>query len=672
MMQFHDLAPDELIIDNFAGGGGASTGIFMATGRHPDHAINHDAQAVAMHAANHPSTQHHCQSVWKADPQEIAAGRPVGLAWFSPDCKHFSKAKGGKPVEKHIRDLAWVVVLWAQRVKPRVILLENVEEFKDWGPLIESDDGKLRPCPVQKGMEFKRWVRELKRAGYKVEWRELRACDYGAPTIRKRLFVVARCDGKPIQWPAPTHGAPDSEGVLAGRLLPWRTAAEIIDWSLPCHSIFMDPAEARAMGLKRPLAAATMARIARGVKRYVLDAARPFIVPLTHKGDYRVNSVDEPKRTQTTAKRGEHALVSPTLIGVGGRAGQSRPRGANEPNHTTTSKYDTAIAAAHLLRTDMASAAARNGIHDPAEPTRTQTTAGSFALAAATLVHTAHGERDSKGRKRGKGEKDIEAPLPTSTASPDIALVAPHLTKFRAGATGSAADAPAPTVTANSYIQRPGGAPPLGVVSAFLAQHNGGPNNASIAGHAADAPVSTLQATGSQQQLVAAHMTQFRHGNKNGRNIGHPAPTSTAGAGHEALVETRIDAAEAIRRFPGRAYQVAAFLAEYYGEGGMFCDAANPLNTIPTRDRFAVITVEGQEYIIADIGMRMLTPRELYSAQGFPADYKIEIDFQGRRLPKDAQVRMCGNSVCPDVAAALVRANFAISTPMESAAGAAE
>lgn len=701
-----DLAPDELIIDNFAGGGGASTGIFMATGRHPDHAINHDAQAVAMHAANHPSTRHHCQSVWKADPQEIAAGRPVGLAWFSPDCKHFSKAKGGKPVEKHIRDLAWVVVLWAQRVKPRVILLENVEEFKDWGPLIESNDGKLRPCPVQKGMEFKRWVRELKRAGYKVEWRELRACDYGAPTIRKRLFVVARCDGKPIQWPAPTHGAPDSEGVLAGRLLPWRTAAEIIDWSLPCHSIFMEPAEARAMGLKRPLAAATMARIARGVKRYVIDAARPFIVPLTHKGDYRVNSVDEPKRTQTTAKRGEHALVSPTLIGVGGRAGQSRPRGADEPNHTTTSKYDTAIAATHLLRTDMASAAARNGIHDPTEPTRTQTTAGSFALAAATLVHTAHGERDAKGRKRGKGEKDIEAPMPTSTASPDIALVAPHLmtmrnaqkpynegnkpthnitaggahlhmvaahlTKFRTGATGSAADAPAPTVTANSYIQRPGGAPPLGVVSAFLAQHNGGSNNASIAGHAADAPVSTLQATGSQQQLVAGHMMQMRGSKKDGRDIEQPASAIMAQGNHEALVETRIDAAEAIRRFPGRAYQVAAFLAEYYGEGGMFCDAANPLNTIPTRDRFAVITVEGQEYIIADIGMRMLTPRELYSAQGFPADYKIEIDFQGRRLPKDAQVRMCGNSVCPDVAAALVRANFAISTPMESAAGAAE
>ncbi len=659
------IHPNEKIVDNFAGGGGASIGIWMALGRHPDHAINHDEQAVELHRANHPTTMHHCQSVWKADPQEIAAGSPVGLAWFSPDCKHFSKAKGGKPVEKNIRDLAWVVVLWAQRVKPRVIFLENVEEFKDWGPLIRAEDGKLRPCPVQKGIEFKRWVRELKKAGYRVEHRELRACDYGAPTIRKRLFVIARSDGQSIVWPEPTHGAPHNPDVISGKLKPWRTAAEIIDWSLPCASIFMEPAEARRLGLKRPLAPATMARIARGVKRYVIDAARPFIVPVTHQGDLRIHSIDEPHRTTTTAKRGEHALVSPTLVGVGGRAGQSRPRGADEPTATSTSKYDT-------------------------------------ALVSAALVHTAHGERDAKGRKRGKGELPVVEPLPTTTASQDVAITAAHLlrTDMASAADRNGIHAPAePTrtqTTSNSFavaattliqtgygerqgqqprapgLDKPLGTPVAGgvkhaAVAAFLAQHNAGPNNGGIAGHAADTPVSTLQASGSQQQIVAAHMTQLRGSKKDGRPAEQPASAVMAGGNHEAVVETRL----AAPTWPGRAREVAAFLAEYYGTGGQFCDPKAPLNTSSTRDRFALVTVDGQEYVIADIGMRMLTPRELYRAQGFPADYKIEIQFKGRPLPKDAQVRMCGNSVCPDVAAALVRANFA--TPMQSTqAGAAE
>lgn len=653
------LLPGEIFVDNFAGGGGASTGIEMALGRSPDHAINHDEQAVALHAANHPNTIHHCQSVWRADPQEICAGRPVGGAWFSPDCKHFSKAKGGKPVEKHIRDLAWVVVLWAQRVKPRVIFLENVEEFKDWGPLIETEDGKLRPCPVQKGIEFKRWVRELKKAGYKVQWRELRACDYGAPTIRKRLFVIARRDGQPIVWPEPTHGAPDSTGVLQGKLKPWRTAAEIIDWSLKCNSIFMDPAEARKLGLKRPLAPATMARVARGVKRYVIDAARPFIVPVTHQGDYRVRGVDMPTWTSTTAKRGEHALVSPSLVGVGGRAGQSRPRGTDEPTATGTTKYDTAIAAAHLLRTDMASAADRNGIHGAEEPTRTQTTSGSFAVTSATLIHTAHGERDKKGRKRGKGEKSVEAPLPTTMASQDVALAATTMIQTGYGER----EGQAPRVPG---IDKPLGTPVAGgikhaAVAAFLAQHNTG-----VTGHSAEEPVSTISQMGSQQQVVAAHAMQFRGSKKDGRPITKPASTTMADGNHEAVVESTLSP----NGFPGRAHQVAAFLAEYYGEGGQFCDMKAPINTIPTKDRFALVTVDGQEYVIVDIGMRMLTPRELYNAQGFPPDYKIDIEFNGRPLPKDAQVRMCGNSVCPDVAAALVRANFAI--PVTAEIGAAE
>ncbi|MEJ0092807.1 MAG: DNA cytosine methyltransferase [Methylocella sp.] len=303
----------ELIIDSFAGGGGgASLGIEMACGRSPDIAINHDAEALAMHAINHPATLHLPHNVWKVDPSEVCQRRPVGLLWASPDCKHHSKAKGGKPVKRSIRDLAWVVVRWAKQVRPRVIFVENVEEFRDWGPLGADD----RPCPDRKGKTFDAWLAELRRLGYKVEHRELRACDYGAPTIRKRLFIIARRDGLPIVWPKPTHGVKDNPAVKSGELLPWRAAADIIDWSLPCHSIFLSREQGRAVGVNRPLAPNTMERIAKGVRRYVIDAASPFIVPVTHAGDSRVHGIDEPLRTVTTSPRGEHALVTPFVTSI--------------------------------------------------------------------------------------------------------------------------------------------------------------------------------------------------------------------------------------------------------------------------------------------------------------------------------------------------------------------
>lgn len=287
-----------LIIDNFAGGGGASTGIERGLGRKIDIAINHDPAAVAMHTANHPKTTHYCQDIWAADPVKVCGGQDVDFAWFSPDCKHFSKAKGAKPVEKSIRDLAWVVVDWAKKVRPKVIALENVEEFKTWGPLTENN----RPCPLQSGFTFKKWVAELKALGYAVEWRELRASDYGAPTIRKRLYLIARCDGKPIIFPAPTHGDPKSEAVKSGKLKPWKTAAEIIDWEIPCPSIF---------GRKQPLKKATCRRIAAGIMKYVVNSASPFIVPITHtKAGNMAYDTNEPLKTITTAKGGEFALVS--------------------------------------------------------------------------------------------------------------------------------------------------------------------------------------------------------------------------------------------------------------------------------------------------------------------------------------------------------------------------
>jgi len=485
------LHTDELIVDNFAGGGGASLGIEMALGRSPDIAVNHDPEAIAMHAANHPSTEHHCESVWDVDPVKVCDGRPVAMAWFSPDCKHFSKAKGGKPVEKRVRGLAWVVVKWAKLVKPRVIMLENVEEFQTWGPLGEDN----RPCPMRKGLTFRRWCAQLENLGYRIEMRELRACDYGAPTIRKRLFIVARCDGLPIVWPQPTHGA--------GRV-PWRTAAECIEWSIPCPSIFER---------RRPLAEATLRRIAKGVQRYVIDAAQPFIVPLTHHGDSRTYGMGEPFRTITSANRGELALVAPHVTEHANSSSQ-RAMPADEP-----------------LRTICA-----------------QPKGGHFAL-----------------------------------------------------------------------------------VAAFLAKHYGG-----VIGQQAELPLGTIT-TVDHHSLVASSLVKLYGTCGDGQPVDKPMPTVTATGNHIG--------------------EVRAFLLKYYGtdqDPQLF----EPMHTVTTKHRFGLVTVDGQPHVIADIGMRMLEPRELYRAQGFPDTYRIDIEVAGRPLTKTAQVRMCGNSVSPPIAAAIVAAQF--------------
>lgn len=522
----------EIILDSFAGGGGASTGIFLALGRHPDVAINHSAEAVALHAANHPTTKHHCQSVWQVDPADIARHGPIGLAWFSPDCKHFSRAKGGTPLEKRIRDLAWIVVAYARlpiRTRPRIICLENVPEFQTWTNL----DSEGQPDKKTLGSEFRRWVGELRRLGYAVEWRELRACDYGSPTIRKRLFLVARNDGEPIVWPDPTHGAPDSADVLAGLLLPWRTAADIIDFSIPCPSIFLSPEEAKALGVRRPLQDATLRRIAQGLRRYVLDSPRPFIVPLTHRGDDRCHDSLEPLRTITTAKRGELALVSPYCV---------------NPNHTA--------------------------------PDYTPF--------------------------RGFGPR---SPVGTLTASPGIAVSMPHLTRFHGRSVGSSLDGPVPTIETHLTD---------GIVLPWMAQHNTG-----VVGHSMHEPVSTILGKGCTQMLAAAWLSQMHGTNTgNGGDPRQPLGTILAQGNHHAAVQA---------------------LLERTAKPGQHHDA--------------VVAIDGQEWAVADIGMRMLTPRELYNAQGFPPDYLIDVLFEGKRLSKASQVRMCGNSVCPDVAAALVRAN---------------
>ena len=611
---------DELVVDNFAGGGGASTGLEQALGRSVDIAINHDPEAVAMHAINHPGTTHYCESVYKVDPEEITGNQPVGLAWFSPDCKHFSKAKGSAPVSPRVRGLAWVVVRWARRVKPRVIMLENVEEFQDWGPL--GDDGQ--PCKVRKGKTFTLWCNQLRRFGYVVESRELRACDYGAPTTRKRLFVIARRDGRPIVWPAPTHGAPTSEGVRTGKLLPYRTAAECIDWSIPCPSIFER---------KKPLAENTMRRIARGIMRYVVDSADPFIVPVTHGGDSRVHSADEPMRTVTTAHGGEFmvaqpfiaglahgdhaggagkrvsslddpigtvhagggnfAVVTPFIAGVGGRRGQSPEISADRPMPTTTSKADAVLVVPSLINT-------RNGerdgqlprVHDIEAPAPTVTAQGSQGALVAAFLAKHYGDT---GQRPGS---KMDEPVDTITACDHHALVAAHVTKFRDSSIGSSAADPLHTVTAGGGAARPG--------------------------------------TGNAMGVVTSHLTKLR-GTSTAQAADDPLHTISAGGTHFA--------------------EVRALLLKFYGTD-QDPRLTEPLHTVTTKDRFGLVTVKGEEYAIVDIGMRMLQPRELFRAQGFPADYVIEFEHNGKPLPKHAQVRMCGNSVCPPLAKALVEANF--------------
>ena len=371
----------EIFVDNFAGGGGASTGIEVAIGRSVEEAINHDPAAIAMHEANHPETRHWCESVWDVDPLEVAAGRPVGLAWFSPDCKHFSKAKGSKPVDKEVRGLAWVTLRWAATVRPRVIMLENVEEFKTWGPLLKNEKGEYYPDPKQKGRTFNSFVNALKRHGYEVEWKELRACDYGAPTIRKRLFLIARCDGQSIVWPEPTHGQ------IGSGLLLYKTAGDIIDWSIPCPSIFDTKQEVKekyGLNVVRPLADNTLRRIARGIMKFVVDEPNPFIVRIGQTGfgrDRLQYSIDDPLTTITT--KNEHLLVTPVLgVNTSGHPGSR----AKDPLSTITTGNHHMLVSAFLAQYHTETTA--NGVRGQSldEPILTQDTSNRFALVTSHLM----------------------------------------------------------------------------------------------------------------------------------------------------------------------------------------------------------------------------------------------------------------------------------------------
>lgn len=522
---------EEKIVDSFAGGGGASTGIELATGRVVDIAINHDPDAILMHKTNHPHTTHYQASVWDVDPLEVTHGSPVGLLWASPDCKHFSKAKGGKPVEKKIRGLAWIVLRWAGTVRPRVIILENVEEFQTWGPV-----RKGKPVKKLSGQTFHKWLGQLEALGYTVEWRELVAADYGAPTTRKRFFLIARCDGRPIVWPEPTHAPADSPEVKAGLKKPWRSAAEIIDWNLPAPSIFASKEEIRerfGVAAVRPLAKNTMRRVARGVDKFVIKSADPFLVIVNHAGEFRGQELGEPLQT-ITAKHG-YGVASPVMAPL--------------TMHNNENAAGTAIT----------------------EPVNTITSSGAGGhqmLIAPTLA--AIGQTGGGDRCRS-----VEEPTHTQVSKAEECVVCPAMIQYH---------------TEQSEMVR---------------------------GQAVTDPIMTIDAS-NRYGLAAATLAKYYGSDQHGQEIRDP-------------LQNWPKIREALNEFCG--YQLA-------------------------EDDVILFLIGGAWYFMADIGLRMLTPRELYRANGFPDDYKIERDYMGNVYGKSKQVARCGNAVPPPFATALVRANF--------------
>ncbi|WP_312453243.1 DNA cytosine methyltransferase [Pseudescherichia sp.] len=678
----------EIIVDNFAGGGGASTGIELAIGRSVDIAINHDPNAVAMHSTNHPDTLHYCESVYDIDPRTATAGRPVGLAWFSPDCRHFSKAKGSKPVEKSIRGLAWIVIRWALAVRPRVMMLENVEEFRTWGPLLTAE---MRPDPARAGETFEAFCGMLsggvpadhpalleccefldipadgelaqqlvKGLGYAVDHRELRACDFGAPTIRKRFFMVMRCDGVPVSWPEATHGDPKTPTVQSGKLRPWRTAAECIDWSIPALSIF---------DRKKPLAENTLKRIARGIQRFVIDSASPFIVKCNHTSTktsydcFRGQALAEPLQTITkthgyaiavphltkfrtgatgqavtdpvptvTAGTSErpggngHALglveaqLTPFFVGAGGPKYSAKPRSAERPFNTVCNTNHSCVIAPVIARQFGASIG-----HRADEPSATVTAGGGgkSQLVCPTLIQMGYGERPGQAPR----VLQMNNPLGTVTAGGNkFAAVSAFLAKHYGGnytGPGVGLDEPAHSVTTMDHHAL--------VTAQLLVNNTGHP------GGAADQPAHTVT-TGNHHGLVTSHLVKLRGTCRDGQRADEPMPTITAGGQHVGEVKTTLSAEVYDQQ---RADQTLAFLQEYCGAD---CDG--------------LVTISGVVYRIVDIGMRMLQPRELYAAQGFPEWYIIDRDYMGNRYAKDKQVARCGNAVPPPFAEALVRANL--------------
>lgn len=572
---------DEIIVDNFAGGGGASTGIELAAGRPVAIAINHDPDAILLHKTNHPYTTHLQASVWDVDPVAVCKGRPVGLAWFSPDCKHFSKAKGAALVDRKIRGLAWIVLRWAGTVRPRVIMLENVEEFQTWGPVRRG-----KPIKKKAGQTFRKFIKQLCKLGYNIQYRELVAADYGAPTTRKRFVLVARCDGKPIVWPERTHAPRDSAEVLSGDLLPWRSAAEIIDWSQPAYSIFATKQEIKekhGVNAVRPLADNTLRRVIRGVDKFTIKSGKPFIVECNHGGDGHTRTVTDPVNTVTGKYTGgicRSVMVPYTFSNTGGSVGSD----VGSPVHTIRTAGGQILSAASLIQyhTEQTENVRASGLN---VPINTVDASNRYGLTCANLVEY-----------YGNGNPlDISNPMHTVTAHDREALVSAHIQKYFGGVIGEEATEPLPTIT--------------------TADHNA---------------------------LCSAHVVKFK-----GQELGqHPTDTlNTITAQGLEYAQCNTVLAKVGGRNLGYWPQIRDLLNKYCGYS-------------MADDEVLLLNIAGTAYYIADITLRMLTPRELYNAMGFPPDYVIDRDYRGKVYGKTKQVARCGNAVCPPLAEAMVRANL--------------
>lgn len=615
---------DEIIVDNFAGGGGASTGIELAAGRPVAIAINHDPDAILLHKTNHPYTEHLQTSVWDVDPVEVCKGRPVGLAWFSPDCKHFSKAKGAALRDRKIRGLAWIVLRWAGTVRPRVIMLENVEEFQTWGPV-----RKGKPVKKHSGKTFKQFIKQLEDLGYVVEYRELIAADYGAPTTRKRFALIARCDGKPIVWPERTHAPRDSEEVKSGKLKPWRSAAEIIDWTQPSYSIFDSKQEIKeryGVNAIRPLADNTLRRVIRGVDKFTIKSGKPFIVPMGYgerKGQQpRVMDIDEP--VGTVVARDKFGVAEPviapwTVTNTTNSVGSP----ASEPVHTITSAGNQILASAQLMSIGQTGGGDR--IRDVREPVPTTVSKQEACVVAANLIQY-HTEQSEK--VRGQAVTD---PMQTVDAANRYGLASAQLVEYYGNGNPLDVQEPMHTVTAHDREA---------VVCAHIDKYFNGEYKG--CGDKAGDPLSTVTAL-PRHGLCSAHVVKFK-----GQELGqYPTDTlNTITAQGLEYAECRAVLAKVEQgRDLGRWPQIRELLNKYCGYD-------------LKEDEIILLIIRGIAYFIADITLRMLTPRELYNAMGFPVDYQIEKDYMGNAYGKNKQVARCGNAVCPPLAEAMVRANF--------------
>lgn len=611
---------EKIIVDNFAGGGGASTGIELACGRPVTIAINHDPDAILLHKTNHPYTEHLQASVWDVDPEQVCRGRKVGLAWFSPDCKHFSKAKGAALVDRNIRGLAWIVLRWAGTVRPDVILLENVEEFITWGPV-----RKGKPVKSKVGQTFQQWKRQLENLGYVIEHRVLVAADYGAPTTRKRFVLVARCDGKPIVWPERTHAPRNSPEVKAGKLKPWRSASEIIDWSIPGYSIFLSKEEIKqkyGVTVVRPLAENTLRRVIRGIDKFTIRSGEPFLVP-TGYGERpgqvpRVHDLEEP--LPTVVSSGKHQLVEPLLAPLTvSNTGSSTGGDAGTPVHTVRTAGGQLFVSANLMSIGQTGGGDR--IREVREPAPTTVSKQEACLVSANLVECNHA---------GGGHiSDVADPYKTITAKHTGGVVAPVLIQYHTEQTenvrANCLEEPINTVDASNRY---------GFVSANLVEYYGNGNPLDL-----KEPMHTATSH-DRESLVTAHIAEFK-GQDIGQDCRKPLRTITASAGEFAVVKVMPSQTGNMGYWP----KVKELLNRFCGYN--LAD-----------NECLVLMIGGIGYYIADITLRMLTPRELYNAMGFPPDYQIERDYLGNAYPKSKQVARCGNAVCPPLAEAMVRANL--------------